>query len=94
MEMVNGLTGIRTAVGHHTVAAGEVLGSGDLGNHRENVGNHLGIIWVHVVAVGNVRLGHHQNVGRCLGRNVPEGIAQFVLVNLGAGDIPGDNFTE
>ena len=43
VQVENGLTGIRAAVGNHPVATGEVFGSGDLGNHRKNVGNHSAV---------------------------------------------------
>jgi hypothetical protein len=30
-------------------------------------------------------------MGRCLGRNVPEGKAQLILIDLGGGDAPLDD---
>ena len=41
-----------------------------------------------------MRLGDDQKVGRRLGRDVIEGIAQVILVDLAAGDFPGDDLAK
>ena len=94
MQVVYGLAGVVTAVGDHPVAVFQALGPGNLGNDRENMGNHSAVFGADAVAVGNVCLGHHQNMGGSLGSDVPESQDGIVLVNLGRGDVPGDDLAE
>ena len=94
VQMEHSLTGIGSAVGDHTVAAFQIFCLSDLGNHLKNVSNHSTVFRSDAVAAVNVCLGHHQNVGRCLGRDVPEGIDQFVLLNLGGGNHASDDLAE
>ena len=89
-----GLTGIGAAVAHHPVAVCQTFGLGNLGNHLKNVSHYRAVVSGNAVAAGNVGFGNHQNVGRRLGVDVPEGEDGFVLIDLGGGDIPGDDFTE
>ena len=82
------------AVADHAVTACQAFGSGDLGDHFENVGRHSGIFGGDAVAAVDVGLGHHQNVGGSLGSDVPEGVDGFILVNLGGRDVACDDFAE
>ena len=43
---------------------------------------------------GDVLLGDHQHMGGCLGIDVAEGVDLLVLVNLGGGDVTGDDLAE
>ena len=42
----------------------------------------------------DVGLGHHQEMGGRLGRDVIKGVAELVFIDLAAGDLPGDDLTE
>ena len=94
VQVVHGLACVRTAVGDHPVAAVQAFCCGDLGNDLKNVSNRSAVFGGHIVHGGKMGLGNHQNMGRCLGIDVPEGIHKLVFIDLGRGDIPGDNFTE
>ena len=94
MQMVNGLTGMCSAVGDHAVAAFQLFFRGDLGDHLKDPGDHSAVFGGHTVDGRNVNLGDHQDMGGCLGRDVPEGIHQFIFVNLGGRDITLNDLTE
>ena len=94
MQMVNGLTGIGTAVGNNTVTAIQAFCLGDLGNDFKNVGNNGAVFSGDVVYGGHMRLGDYQNVGGCLGRDIPECEYGFILIDLGGRDGTCDDFTE
>ena len=87
VQVVNSLTCIGTAVGNHPVATGEIFRRGDFGNDRENMGNYSTVFFRDAVNRRNVGLGDHQNVGRCLGGNIPEGQDLIIFIYLGAGNI-------
>ena len=87
VQMLHALAGIGAAVGDDPVAVFQTFCLGDLGDHPEDVGHHSAVFFGDAVAVGNVGLGDHQHVGGSLGGNVPEGVDQVVLVDLGRGDL-------
>ena len=94
MQMMYGLAGISAAVADHPVTAGQAFGSGNLGDHLENVGHHSAVFGGDAVNGRDVGLGDHQNVGGRLGRDIPESQDGLVLVDLGGGDIPCDDLAE
>ena len=94
VQVENGLTGIRAAVGNYPVTTGEIFGSGDLGNDRKNVGDHSAVFLCDAIHGRNVSLGNHQNVGGCLGRNIPESQDLIVLIYLCAGNVAVCDLTE
>ena len=94
MQVRHGLPGIGAAVAHHPVAASQALSLGDLGNHRENMGHHSAVFRRNGIAAIQVRLGNHQDVGGRLGVDIPKGKHQLVFIDLGGGNLPGNDFTE
>ena len=94
VQMMHGLTGIGAAVGNHTIAVFQIFSLGDLGNNFKNVGNDVAVFRCDAIHRGNVGLGNHQNVGRSLGRDIPKGQNQLILINLGGGDLPCDDLAE
>ena len=94
MQVMHGLTGILSAVTDHTIAVCQVFCGSDGGDDFKNVGNHGTVFSGDAINGRDMHLGNHQNVGGCLGVDIPECIYGFVLINLGGGDLPGDNFTE
>ena len=94
MQVLDSLAGIGAALPDHPARPGHALGLGDFRNDLENVGNDCAVFGGYAIAVGNVRFGHHQHMGGRLGIDVPEGEDGFVLVDLGGGDLPGNDFTE
>ena len=94
MQVMHSLAGILAAVGYHPVAACQLFCGSDLGDDLKNVGNHSTVFGVDAVHRGNVRLGNHQNVGRCLGVDVTKCQDSFILINFGGGNFAGNNFTE
>ena len=94
MQVMHRLTGICATVGNHTIAARQLLGSGNLRNDLKDVGNHSGVVRSDAIAVGDMGLGNHQHVGGCLGSDVPEGVDSLILVNLGGRNVAGDDFAE
>ena len=94
MQVLHGLARVAAAVADHPVAACQTLGLGDSRNDLKDVGHHRTVFGADTVTVGDVDLGHHQNVGRRLGVDIPEGEDGVVLVDLGRGNFPRDDFTE
>ena len=76
------LTAVLTDIGDNSVAVLESKLLRNLRNNREDVCYHSGVIAVYIVCRGDMLLGHNESVHRCLGRNVEEGVAYIVLVNL------------
>ena len=85
MQVRHGLTRVGAAVADHPVAPRQPLRRRDLGDDLKNVGDHGAVFLRDAVAAGNVSLGDHQNVGRRLGMDVPEGEDLVILVDLGRG---------
>ena len=94
VQVVDGLTGVVAAVGDDAVAVFQALGLCHLGSHHQTVGNDPGVLSADGAHAGDMRLGDHQDVGGSLGRDVPEGQAQVILVDLGGGDGAGDDLAE
>ena len=81
MEMIDGLTAVRTGVDHQTIAGGQTLLAGDLGDGPQQVTEQLAIRRVGVIQRGDVFAWRHQHMDRRLGMEVGEGVAQFVLID-------------
>ena len=93
VQVGHGLAGVGAAVADHTVAVYKALFFCDHGDHLKNMGNHTAVFGRNAGNRRNVGLGDHQNVGGSLGVNVPEGQNQFVLIDLGRGDLTSDDLT-
>ena len=95
VQMGYGLLPGLADVGHHAVTGlGKAKFLGQLGNDLEDVGHHGAVFRRDRGNRGDMSLGDHQEMGRGRGCDVVKGIAQVILIDLAAGDLPGDNFAE
>ena len=94
VQVMDTLTAVITAVGNHAETVYQAFASGNLGDYFKNVGNNSRVVGSDGAAAVDVSLGNHQNVSGCLGSDVPEGVDGLVFIDLGGGDVPGDNFAE
>ena len=93
MQMHHALPRLLADVGDDPVALQPLL-LGHLGNDLEHVGHHGAVIAVHLSHRVDMGLGDHQKMSRRLGSDVVERIADVVLVDLAAGDLPCRDLTE
>jgi len=93
VEMMHTLARLLSDVGDYAIALNPLF-SGNFGNDLENMGYEAAVASVNFGYRANVRLGNHQEMGRCLRRNVIERIAKFVFIDLIAGDFARNNFAE
>ena len=94
MQVRNGLAGISTAVGDHTVTVCKAFGLGNLRDHLENMGDDSAVFSGDIIGVGHMGLGDHQHMGGCLGSDVPESQNGILLIGLGRGDGTCNDLTE
>ena len=95
MQVGHGLLSGLADVGDHPVARpGEPQFLRKLRDDGEDVAHHGGALLCDGGDGLDVLLGHHQEVGGSLGGDVVESIAQIVFVDLAAGNLPGNDFTE
>ncbi len=92
--MVHGLAGVGAAVADDAEAAGQSLLRGDLRADREAVARQRGVVVIYFRDGSDVLLRDDQDVRRRLGIDVPEGVAEFVLIDLCAGDLTGNDGAE
>ena len=93
MQMHDALPCLLADVGDDPVALQPLL-LGHLGDDLEHVGNHGAVVAVHLGHRVDVGLGNHQEMGGRLRIDVVERIADVVLVDLAAGDLPCRDLTE
>ena len=91
--MKHALPRLLADVGDHPVAV-QPLFLCQLGNDLEDMSHHCAVVCGDLRHRADVGLGYHQEVGGCLGINVIERIADVVLVDLAAGDLPGNDLAE
>ena len=91
--MKHALPRLLADVGDHPVAV-QPLFLCQLGNDLEDMSHHCAVVRGDLRHRANVGLGYHQEVGGRLGINVIEGVAHVVLVDLAAGDLPGNDLAE
>ena len=94
MEMVDGLTGQRAHVGDHAVALGDAQVLSQLGDDGVNMPHHRGGLLGHLGGGGQMDLGDHQKMDRSQGVDIIKGVAEVILIDLAAGDLPGDDLAE
>ena len=94
MQVRNGLTGVCAGVGSHAIAINQAFGLGNLGNDFKNVSHNSAVFSGDIVNRCHVLLGDHQDMGRCLGRDIPESKNSFILVNLGGRNDTCNDLTE
>lgn len=94
MEMGYRLAGIGAAVGDEAVAVCQACFFRDMGNGLKDMGDHGAVLGGHTVEGGDVSLGDHEDVNGGLGIDVAEGQNGVILVDLGGGNVAGDDFTE
>ena len=91
--MVDGLTRLLAAVGHHPEALHAQL-PGQPGDDLEDMAHHGGILRPDLPAGADVLLGDHQEMGGGLRVDVVEGVAQLVLIDPGRGNLPRDDLAK
>ena len=95
VQMGHGLLSGLADVGDHAVTGlGKAQLLRQLGDDLKDMGHHSTVFLRNSGDGGDVGLGYHQEMGGCLGSDVIEGVAHIVLVDLAAGDLTGDDFTE
>ena len=94
MQMMHSLAGVGAAVGYHPVALGKALLGSHLGDNLENMSHHSTVFGCDFGYGADVDFGDHQNVGGCLGGDIPEGQNGLVFLVFGGGDDPGYNFAK
>ena len=94
MQVGNGLAGITAAVGNHAVAVFQTLLLCNFWDHGENMGDQRRIFLCDLSNRGDVTFGNHQNVGRRLGRDMPEGEDLVILIYLGRRDLTGSDLAK
>src|SRR5699024_8808850 len=95
MQVGYGLLALLSDIGDHPIAGArksQLLCQ--LGDHCEDMPHNMGILLRHRTDRLNMGLGHHQEVGRCLGGDVIKSVAQVILVDPVAGDLPGNDLAE
>ena len=93
MQVEHALPRLLADVGDHPVAVQALL-LRQPGDDLEDVGHHRAVVRRDLGHGADVGLGHHQEVGGRLGIDVVEGVADIVLVDLAAGDLPGNDLAE
>ena len=93
MQMEHTLARLLTDVGDNTIALNAQFCS-HLGNHFKNVSHNTAVLPVHFSHGADMCLGDHKKVDRSLRRDIIERIAQVILIDLTAGDLPCCDLTE
>ena len=93
MQMRHALSRLLADVGHDAVTLNALL-LGELGNDLEDVRDDGAVLFVHARDRCDVRLRDHKKVHRRLRRDVVEGIAEVVLVDLVRRDVARDDLAE
>ena len=94
VNVLDRLTAVLAHVGDNTVAVRETARGSHLGDRLKDRGDLTRGRRVDSVSRLDVSLGHDENVDGSLRIYVAEGKDLFVLIDLGGGDIPRNNFTE
>ena len=95
VQMGHGLLAGLADIGHHTVARlGKAQFPGQLGDDLKDMGHHGAVAAVHLGHGADMGLGDHQEMGGRLGRDIVEGVADVILLDLAAGDLPGHDLAE
>ena len=93
MQMRHALSRLLADVGHDAVTLNALL-LGELGNDLEDVRDDSAVLFVHTRDRCDVCLRDHKKVHRRLRRDVVEGIAEVVLVDLVRRDVARDDLAE
>ena len=93
MQVLDSLAGLIAAVVDDAVALCAQL-TAQLGDDGEAVGHHSLVALVDLGGAADMLLGHHQEMHGSLRLDVVKGVAQLVLVQLLAGDLPVNDGAE
>jgi hypothetical protein len=88
------LAGIAATITDHTIAIFQPLCLGNLGDHSKNMSYNGAVFGCYSVHTVQMQFGNHQDMGRCLGGNIPESQDFVILVHLGGWDVPGYDLTK
>lgn len=94
VNMHHGLSGSGAAVVDDAVAVFQPLSLGNLRDGGEAGRDSAGVRVIEFVGGSNVLLRHDEDMHRGLGIDIPEGEDLVVLIDLAAGDLPGDNLAK
>ena len=95
MEMVDALARVVPHVGDEPIAGGgHALALGDLPGAGEHMAEQSVVLRRQSLGALDVLLGDDEHVDRGLGRDVPKGVDQLVLIDFGGGDVPLGDLTE
>jgi len=95
MEVVHALASVVPHVGDEPVAGlSDALALGDLPGAGEHMAQQCVVLPRQGLGALDMFLGDEEHVDRSLGRDVPEGVDQLVLIYLGGGDVPLGDLTE
>ena len=93
--MLHALAGVAAAVAHHAeTALGDTLLMRDRPARPQARGKQLVGQRIHRIQRRDVRLRHDQHMHRRHRVDVAESVGFVILVDLGGGDFPGDDFAE
>ena len=90
VQVHDGLAAVRAAVVDDAVAAAEAFRLGDLGDGFKAACDPHAVLRCYLVSAGDMSLGNNEDVHRSLRIDVAESIDILILIDLCAGDIPGD----
>ena len=95
MEMMDALARVVPHVGDEPVAGlSDALALGDLPGAGEHMAKEGVVLRRQRLGALDMLLGDEEHVDRSLGRDIPEGVDQLVLIYLGGGDVPLGDLTE
>jgi hypothetical protein len=95
VEVIHGLTAVGLAVDHKPGAPfGTALFRGQFLGLEQKLPQEGAVPRVQLHNIPDVFFGDHQEMNRGLGGNIMEGQHTVILIDLFAGNLPGDDFTE
>ena len=94
VQVHDGLAAVRAAVVDDAVAAAEAFDLSDLRDGFKAARDPHAVLRGYLVGAGNMSLGNDEDMHRSLRVDVTESVDILILIDLCAGDIPGDYLAE
>jgi len=94
MQMKDGLAGFLAIVDNQPEGIAMSFFFCDLAGNHQQMSKQFPVGSGCIDHLGKGFFGDHQNMYRCLGIDIPEGEAQFILVNYGCRYFPFDDLAE
>ena len=94
MQMKHGLAGLFAIIDYQPEIISISFIFGNPAGDQQQVSEQLLVRGGHISHPGEGFFGDHEDMHRCLGIDVPEGEAQFILVHNGCGYFPIDDLAE